>query len=104
MDYLSVFMAVVVTLSVVGLIFGSLQKKVWVTSFSNLTVRLLKLVIPIKEIQESVIGDLLEESKRFPSSIKATIWLYKQALISALPLLLQAAKNRIASYFGERVR
>ncbi|MDQ1591611.1 MAG: hypothetical protein QOG71_2238 [Pyrinomonadaceae bacterium] len=66
--------------------------------------RLLKLITSSSDEQENIIGDLLEEFNEYPSRLPAHFWLYKQVLKSVLPLIYKTARNRLASYFGERVR
>lgn len=67
-------------------------------------IRVFKVAIRPDKAWENVIGDLLEEYSQFPSKLDANLWLQKQLLESLPYLLLKAVKNRLASYFRERVR
>lgn len=58
----------------------------------------------LTEAEENIIGDLREEFSQFPSKPKACVWLSKQILISIPPLLYNNFRDRLASYFGERIR
>jgi hypothetical protein len=51
-----------------------------------------------------LIGDLLEEYAQIRPLIKARIWLFKQVVKSAIPLIYRALKKRLAYYFGGRLR
>jgi hypothetical protein len=64
---------------------------------------LLSSMLSSKE-RDGVIGDLTEEYFHFQSKIKGRVWLYKQLIKSAPPLLYKHLKSRLASYFGERIR
>jgi len=77
--------------------------RIIISSQPTVILRVLNLVVPPCE-QEHVIGDLIEEFNRFPSRLDAYLWLYKQVIKSIVPLLLKTIKNRLVSYFGERIR
>jgi hypothetical protein len=66
--------------------------------------QLLKLISTSDEEADNIIGDLLEECDLYPSKLKARIWLYKQVLKSAPPLIYKSIRGRLASYFGKRIR
>jgi hypothetical protein len=68
------------------------------------TKRLLKFAIAFDKAHESLIGDLLEEYYQFPSKLKAHLWLYKQILKSAWPLISKNIKSRFAARFRDRIR
>jgi hypothetical protein len=74
------------------------------TSAQHIAVRILELILPPGEERDNVVGDLLEETNLTPLTFKAHLWLYKQAVMSALPLRYRNIKGRLASYFGERIR
>jgi hypothetical protein len=69
-----------------------------------LVIRLLKLTLPSDEIQENIIGDLLEEFEQFGSKALAYLWLSKQVIKSLLPLAYKTIKARLAARFEERIR
>lgn len=64
---------------------------------------IMRLILS-EEDEANIVGDLLEESAKFQSKRQANIWLYKQVLKSALPLFYKNLINRLASYFGKRIR
>lgn len=70
----------------------------------EMAVRLLQSLLPLDKSRQNIIGDLLEEFSEFESKTTSYLWLYKQILKSVLPLAYEAVKNRLASYFGERIR
>ena len=71
---------------------------------SLFVIRLCKLTFPCDEIQECIIGDLLEEYNQIPSKLKAHLWLYKQVLTSFFPLVYKNIKSRFASLLREQIR
>jgi hypothetical protein len=66
--------------------------------------RLLTFLLSFDKEHETMIGDLIETANEFSSILSGHLWLYKQVLKSIVPLICKAVKNRLAAYFGERVR
>jgi hypothetical protein len=71
---------------------------------ASFAIRLLVLFLLSDDERESLAGDLIEEHSEFQSRFRADVWLYIQILKSALPLICKNLKNRLAYYFGERIR
>jgi hypothetical protein len=67
-------------------------------------IYLLKLMLLSNNDQNNIIGDLLEEYLQFNSKLRGYLWLYKQLIKSASPLIYKALKRRLAARFGERIR
>jgi hypothetical protein len=57
-----------------------------------------------QNLTDNIIGDMLEEYNQLPYGLNANLWLCRQALKSVLPLFCNLIRNRLASYFGERIR
>ena len=70
-----------------------------------LAARLLKSLLS-DEDGEHIIGDMVEEfsARLFGSKLKAHLWLYKQVLTSAWPLIRKTVERKLASVFKRRIR
>lgn len=65
----------------------------------------LKLPASVKEGEyKYLVGDLLEEYLQIHPPIKARIWLFRQIVKSAIPLICRALKKQLAYYYGGRLR
>lgn len=65
--------------------------------------RLLKSFLS-DEDREHIIGDVVEEFSLFESKLKAYLWLYKQVVTSAWPLVCNTIERKLASMFKKRIR
>lgn len=65
--------------------------------------RLLSLILASGEEQENIVGDLFEEYLQFNSKAEASVWLYKQVFMSALPLIYKSLRRTAITRFGARV-
>lgn len=69
----------------------------------RVAVWLLKHLLPSDEMQQYIIGDLLEEHNQFPSRRKAYFWLYKQIIKSVFPLIYKTIKSYLLHKIGKRI-
>jgi hypothetical protein len=79
------------------------QDKEKATDELPLAARLLKSILS-DEDREHIIGDVIEEFSLFESKLKAYLWLYKQVLTSAWPLICKTVERNLASMFKKRIR
>jgi hypothetical protein len=70
----------------------------------RLAIRLLKTILPSDQEQQNIIGDLLEEYWLIKSKLRASVWLYKQILISGAAIIWKTIKNNISSMLRKRIR